>query len=261
MITSGLSIAKTKTKKYQRNRRPPIRLQSKHSLANKVIKAISVISCFQYLICAFVSLPISLLYNNLCLLCAKLVHTPLCALQIYVLGFGFAQHAHISVLRLYASVAVFMSNSGTETLVPFDLDLFALKYSSFNKNNCTIFLSAEVHNSCFLRITSFLYHLTCSTAMSCPSFCRSAAAVLLHCLTWTIFVIPWVHSGYKPPQHHILPLLPASQTILAQTSIACWFDSFPIALCSNLTVMIVKTLLIGEVLVIETWALHSPRSS
>ncbi len=37
---------KNKTKKYQRNRRPPIRLQSKHSLANKVIKAISVISCF-----------------------------------------------------------------------------------------------------------------------------------------------------------------------------------------------------------------------
>jgi hypothetical protein len=73
------------------------RPQSKHSLANKVIKAISVISWF-------VSLPISLLYNNLCLLCAKLVNKDICALRIYVLGFSFTQHAHISVLPLYLSL-------------------------------------------------------------------------------------------------------------------------------------------------------------
>jgi hypothetical protein len=37
---------KTKTKRYQRNRRPPIRYQSKHSLTNEVMKAISVMSFF-----------------------------------------------------------------------------------------------------------------------------------------------------------------------------------------------------------------------
>jgi hypothetical protein len=39
--------------KYQRNRRPAIRHQSKHSLTNKVMKAISMISCFYYIISAF----------------------------------------------------------------------------------------------------------------------------------------------------------------------------------------------------------------
>ncbi len=32
------------------------------------------------------------------------------------------------------------------------------------------FYQTKVHNSCFLPITSFLYHLTCSKAMSCPFF-------------------------------------------------------------------------------------------
>jgi hypothetical protein len=43
---ANLSIAKTKTTKYQRNRRPAIRLQLNHSLTNEVMKAISMLSCF-----------------------------------------------------------------------------------------------------------------------------------------------------------------------------------------------------------------------
>jgi hypothetical protein len=67
----------------------------------KVIMEVAIISCSRMPINTFVLLPTSLLYNRLCLLCAKLVQTGTCALQIVVVHqLASTLHAQLSVLPL-----------------------------------------------------------------------------------------------------------------------------------------------------------------